>query len=60
MLPQYLMSEFDKWKESLPRERVGQYALFCVNDCVLREVNGRPVNIRHARKVLGCGNKRRD
>ncbi|WHI50468.1 hypothetical protein P3339_18800 [Microbulbifer sp. MLAF003] len=39
-LLQYLMSEFDQWEEPHPRENVSQLALFCINVCALRDVNG--------------------
>ncbi|WP_299583058.1 hypothetical protein [uncultured Microbulbifer sp.] len=59
-LLQYLMSEFDKWEEPHPREKVGQLALFCITASALRDVNGRPIDLGHARTILGCDKKRWD
>ncbi|WP_444925311.1 hypothetical protein ACJJI4_12175 [Microbulbifer sp. TRSA002] len=54
------MSEFDKWQEPHPREKVSQLALFCINVCALRDVNGRLIDLGQARTILGCDKKRWD
>ncbi|WP_226649355.1 hypothetical protein [Microbulbifer variabilis] len=59
-LLQYLMSEFDKWEEPHPRDKVSQLALFCISASALRDVNGRSIDLGHARKILGCDKKRWD
>ncbi|WP_444900489.1 hypothetical protein ACJJIX_20040 [Microbulbifer sp. VAAC004] len=59
-LLKYLMSEFDKWQEPHPREKVSQLALFCINACALRDVNGRLIDLVQARIILGCDKKRWD
>ncbi|WP_444942729.1 hypothetical protein ACJJIK_10760 [Microbulbifer sp. ZKSA006] len=59
-LLQYLMSEFDKWGEPHPREKVSQLALFCIGACALRDVNGRSIDLAQARSILGCDKKRWD
>ncbi|WP_445358103.1 hypothetical protein [Microbulbifer sp. ANSA005] len=56
-LLKYLMSEFDKWGEPHPREKVSQLALFCINACALRDVNGRLIDLGQARTILGCDKK---
>ncbi|WP_445363166.1 hypothetical protein ACJJIQ_23515 [Microbulbifer sp. ANSA003] len=59
-LLQFLMSEFDKWEEPHPREKVSQLALFCISACALRDVNGRSIDLAQARSILGCDKKRWD
>ncbi|WP_445361544.1 hypothetical protein ACJJIL_07250 [Microbulbifer sp. EKSA005] len=59
-LLKYLMNEFDKWEEPHPREKVSQLALFCINACALRDVNGRLIDLDQARTILGCDKKRWD
>ncbi|WP_253868968.1 hypothetical protein [Microbulbifer sp. THAF38] len=54
------MSEFDKWEEPHPRDKVSQLALFCISASALRDVNGRSIDLGHARKILGCDKKRWD
>ncbi|WP_226649635.1 hypothetical protein [Microbulbifer variabilis] len=56
-LLQYLMSEFDKWEEPHPRDKVSQLALFCISASALRDVNGRSIDLGHARKILWCDKK---
>ena len=53
-LLQYLVAEFDSWEEPHDRTKVGQLALFCITACALRDVNGRHVDLRQARSILGC------
>ncbi|MFS1522745.1 hypothetical protein ACL7TT_01320 [Microbulbifer sp. 2304DJ12-6] len=50
----YLMTEFDQWEEPHDRTRVSKLALFCITACALRDVNSRPINLNHARDILGC------
>ncbi|WP_444905123.1 hypothetical protein ACJJIU_10535 [Microbulbifer sp. CnH-101-E] len=53
-LLKYLMSEFDKWEEPHPRDKVCQLALFCISASALRDVNGRKVDVKQARAIVGC------
>ena len=52
-LLQHLMAEFDAWGEPHDRTKVGQLAVFCIQACALRDVNGRHVDLRQARTILG-------
>ncbi|MEW5248900.1 hypothetical protein [Microbulbifer discodermiae] len=50
----YLMTEFDQWGEPHNRTQVSKLAFFCINACALRDVNGRPIDLRQVRTILGC------
>ncbi|WP_444958238.1 hypothetical protein [Microbulbifer sp. ZKSA002] len=56
----YMMKKFYSWGEPHDPLKVGQLALFCIHSVVVRDVTGRRIDLRQARKLLGCNKEQWD
>ncbi|WP_444941233.1 hypothetical protein ACJJI3_01435 [Microbulbifer sp. ZKSA004] len=56
----YMMERFRTWGESHDPLKVGQLALFCIHSFVIRDVTGRRIDLRQARRLLDCNKVRWD
>ncbi|WP_444901229.1 hypothetical protein ACJJIG_16140 [Microbulbifer sp. SSSA007] len=50
----YMMAHFRTWDESHAPLKAGQLALFCIHSFALRDVTGRRIDLRQARRLVKC------